>query len=65
MPGYKRLSPITRQRARDLRRNPTDAERYLAGFLKRRQLRGFKLRRQFPIGPFIADFCCYERRLVV
>ena len=26
---------------------------------------GLKFRRQHPIGPFVADFCCPERRLVV
>jgi very-short-patch-repair endonuclease len=26
---------------------------------------GLKFRRQFPIHGFVADFCCYERRLLV
>ena len=26
---------------------------------------GYKFRRQLPIGPFIVDFCCLERKLVV
>jgi len=26
---------------------------------------GVKFRRQHPIGPFIVDFCCLERRLIV
>lgn len=26
---------------------------------------GVKFRRQHPIGPYIADFCCLERRLVI
>lgn len=33
--------------------------------LRDRRLHGLKFRRQFPIGPFIADFCCYEVRLVI
>jgi adenine-specific DNA-methyltransferase len=28
-------------------------------------LAGHKFRRQYPIGPYIADFVCLERRLVV
>jgi len=27
--------------------------------------KGFKFRRQHPIGPYIADFCCVENRLIV
>ena len=52
-------------RARRLRRDATDAERYLWARIRARQLLGFKFYRQFPIGPFIADFCCRSARLVV
>jgi very-short-patch-repair endonuclease len=43
----------------------TDAERKLWFALRDRRLAGTKFRRQVPIGPFIADFACYESRLVV
>ena len=33
--------------------------------LRNRRLGGYKFRRQFPIGSYIADFCCYEHRLIV
>jgi very-short-patch-repair endonuclease len=33
--------------------------------LRGRQLEGFKFRRQFSIGQFIADFCCFERMVVI
>jgi len=33
--------------------------------LKGRKLGGHKFARQVPIGPYFADFCCRERRLVV
>jgi len=33
--------------------------------LRDRRLRGLKFRRQFPIDPFIADFCCSEIRLLI
>jgi len=33
--------------------------------LRNRQLGGAKFRRQQPIGPFIADFVCLERKLIV
>jgi very-short-patch-repair endonuclease len=53
------------KRARELRTNSTDAERRLWQKLKRRQVAGVKFRRQQPIGPYIVDFVCLERRVVV
>ena len=52
-------------RARQLRNNATDAERRLWGHLSRRQLGGYKFSRQMPVGPFICDFLCREKGLVV
>ena len=52
-------------RARELRRNITDAEAKLWSRLRDRQLLGTKFRRQVPIGSFIADFCCRNPKLVV
>jgi adenine-specific DNA-methyltransferase len=54
-----------RNKARQLRRNQTDAEQALWARLRDRQLSGAKFRRQHPIGPFVADFCCSEQKLVV
>ena len=51
--------------ARVLRRNRTPAEAMLWGRLRENQMAGLRFRRQFPIGEFIADFCCCEQRLVV
>src|SRR5574337_360263 len=56
---------MLRQHARRLRRDQTEAERKLWTRLRDRRLTGAKFRRQHPIGPFIADFCCPERRLIV
>ena len=52
-------------KARELRNNSTDAERRLWQKLKRRQIAGVKFRRQQPIGPYIVDFVCFERRVAV
>ncbi|OOZ35999.1 endonuclease domain-containing protein [Solemya velesiana gill symbiont] len=52
-------------RARELRRNQTDAEQLLWRSLKSRQLNGCKFRRQFPIHPYIVDFVCLSENLVV
>ena len=57
--------PIVRERARQLRRDQTDAEQRLWAHLRDRQLSGVKFRRQRPIDPCVADFCCPQRRLVV
>ena len=52
-------------KARQLRGNPTDAERALWSILRRRQVSGYKFRRQAPIGNYIVDFVCFELRLVI
>ena len=56
---------MVRERARTLRRNPTEAERALWRHLRLRQLDGYKFRRQQPLGPYILDFICLEKRLIV
>jgi very-short-patch-repair endonuclease len=62
----RRRTPASVQiRARQLRREQTDAEAKLWSYLRNRQLDGFKFRRQHPIGRFVVDFCCVDRRLIV
>jgi very-short-patch-repair endonuclease len=48
-----------------MRRVSTDAERKLWSLLRDRRLDGIKFRRQAPFGPYILDFVCFERRLVI
>mgnify|MGYP000603710244 CR=1 FL=1 len=60
-----RRRPGATERARDLRQGDNLAEGRLWTELKNRRLDGFKFVRQFPIGPYFADFACRERRLVV
>ena len=55
----------TLKRARSLRRNQTEAETRLWGYLRNKSLQGFKFNRQVPIGPFIVDFMCHQAMLVV
>jgi adenine-specific DNA-methyltransferase len=33
--------------------------------LRRRELKGYKFRRQHPLGPYIVDFVCVDQRLIV
>ena len=51
--------------ARSLRKTPTKEENLLWGRLRLKQMEGFKFRRQAPVGNYIADFVCFEKRLVV
>ncbi|MEH6691603.1 MAG: DUF559 domain-containing protein [Pseudorhizobium pelagicum] len=51
--------------ARKLRREETEEEYRLWSDLRSRRLNGFKFSRQIPLGPYIVDFLCRERRLVV
>ncbi|KUM24847.1 hypothetical protein AU467_29155 [Mesorhizobium loti] len=55
----------TTKRARRLRQSDNDAESALWIELRGRQLNGYKFVRQFPLGPYFADFACRECRLVV
>jgi very-short-patch-repair endonuclease len=51
--------------ARSLRRNATSAERRLWQGLRREQVTGFRFRRQVILGGFVADFACFEARMVI
>src|SRR5271165_6951338 len=51
--------------ARLLRKNATTAERKLWKYLRSRGMNDFKFVRQEPIGPYIVDFVCREKRLIV
>ena len=61
------MPPVKRQvspHAAQLRRLATDAERLLWSRLRDRRL-GYKFRFQHSLGPFVADFVCLQRRLIV
>lgn len=56
---------VTRNRAKALRAEFTDAERILWSRLKGRQLRGWQFRAQHPVDPYILDFACVPLRLAI
>ena len=56
-----KLTPL----AKGLRKRSTDAERKLWHYLKAKQLEGLKFRRQQPIGSYIVDFVCLEKKVIV
>ena len=63
--GLMRKDPTTLARARTLRRDATAAEKILWQHLRNRQLNNLKYSRQEPIGPYIADFVCRAKKLIV
>jgi very-short-patch-repair endonuclease len=55
-----------RSRARALRHRLTEPERKLWWHLRHRMpLSSTHFRRQVPIGPYVADFCCLRARLII
>jgi very-short-patch-repair endonuclease len=51
--------------AKHLRVDSTPAEKHLWEQLRNRQLVNQKFRRQVPIGPYIVDFICLERKMII
>lgn len=58
-------TPYNKKLARDLRKNMTDAERFLWSKLRRKQLDEHQWYRQRPIGPYIVDFYCPELSAII
>ena len=52
-------------RAKQMRANPTEAERRIWSILRGHRLAGFKFKRQQLLGRYIVDFVNFERRLIV
>ena len=53
------------QRSRELRIQASEAEQRIWRYLRRKTVHGHRFRRQFPLGPYFADFCCLPVRLVI
>lgn len=61
----KSVSPKLRQYARDMRKEPTDAEAVLWNVLRGKKLEAMRFRRQHPIENYIVDFICLEEKLII
>jgi very-short-patch-repair endonuclease len=48
-----------------MRREPVATEELFWNRIRNRKLGGFKFKRQFPIDPYIVDFVCLEKKLIV
>ncbi len=53
------------EKARELRKQSTDAEALLWSYLRDRQLQGYKFRRQHPVEQYVADFACVDAQLII
>ena len=51
--------------AKNLRQNMTDAEQKLWYYLRGKRFFGYKFKRQVLIGNYIADFVCYDAKIIV
>jgi very-short-patch-repair endonuclease len=60
-----RVRKASARQARALRQAQPTTERSLWKLLRDRRLANLKFRRQVPLGPYIVDFACLSRRLVV
>jgi Uncharacterized protein conserved in bacteria len=62
---HSNITPLTRARAKTLRREMTRAETVMWDILRDFRPRGARFRRETPIGPYIADFAWLSARIVV
>lgn len=51
--------------AKVLRKKMTDAERRLRYRLRAHRFVGYKFKRQVPVGPYVVDFACLGRKLLL
>ena len=65
MPRRRFVPGEQRDFARDQRSMMTKAEALFWEQVRAGHFHGLKFKRQVPIGPYIADFCCTSARLVV
>ncbi len=61
---FSSRKPDALDKAKELRRNSTDAENKLWYSLQKDNL-GYSFRKQHPVGPYIADFACLEKHLII
>jgi len=64
-PSHRPVAKRIRHFARNMRREPTDAEAAMWRLLRDRRLARFKFRRQVPFQTYILDFVCFRERLIL
>jgi len=67
--SWNTASPILykalKEKAKEMRNKPTEAEKLLWNVLSNKGIDGYKCRRQHIIGEYIVDFVCLEKKLVI
>ena len=53
------------ERARELRRDSSRAEKICWNLIRDHRINGAKFRRQHPIDPYFADFACVSRKVII
>jgi len=64
-PSHRPVAKRIRHFAKNMRREPTDAEAAMWRLFRDRRLARFKFRRQVPFQKYILDFVCFEQRFIV
>lgn len=59
------IEPHVRDRARRLRKAPTEGEKALQAYLRAYRPLGARFRRETPIGPYVVDFAWLSARIVI
>lgn len=65
LPFHHNAKQGTKDFAKELRQRQTAAEELFWKMVRNRRMLGLKIRRQHPIGKYIADFYCHELLLVI
>jgi methylmalonyl-CoA mutase cobalamin-binding domain/chain len=67
--GWETASPslyeVLKEKAKEMRNQPTEAEKMLWNVLSDKGIDNYKFRRQHIIGEYIVDFVCLEKRLII
>jgi 5-methyltetrahydrofolate--homocysteine methyltransferase len=59
------LYSILKEKAKEMRNKPTEAEKMLWNVLSNKGIENYKFRRQHIVGEYIVDFICLEKRLII
>jgi very-short-patch-repair endonuclease len=65
VPHHRDVPTANRRFAKAMRQSMTTAEFRLWQRLRKPGIEGCRFRRQAPVGPFIVDFLCPQKRLIV
>ena len=63
--GESKMQTLIQKRAQELRKNMTLAEKKLWSKLRFSQIKNLRFRRQVPLGNYIADFACFEPKIII